>query len=50
MRIILCKIMKKLLVIAVAIFLLGIFVSSCKTHERCPAYSKVEKVKSERPS
>jgi len=42
--------MKKLLVIVVAVFLLGILISSCKTHERCPAYSKAIKAKSERPS
>ena len=42
--------MKKLIAIAFAVILLGIFFSSCKTHERCPAYGKIEKAKSEMPS
>ena len=42
--------MKKLFVIAFAVFLLGIILSSCKTHEKCPAYGKIEKTKSDRPS
>jgi len=42
--------MKKLFVITFTVILLGIFLSSCKTHERCPAYGKIEKAKSERPS
>jgi len=45
-----CKIMKKLFVLAVSLFLFGIILSSCKTHEKCPAYSHVEKAKTERPS
>jgi len=43
--------MKKLLVILVVAFLLGIVLPSCKTHEHCPAYkSQIEKTKSEKPS
>ena len=51
--------MKKLFVITVIVFLFGVIFSSCKSHERCPAYSKhakcpaysnVEKAKSENPS
>jgi len=39
--------MKKLLYIAFAVFLVGAF-SSCKSHERCPAYGKVDQEKVEK--
>jgi len=38
--------MNKLLYIVLAVFLLGVF-SSCRSHERCPAYGKVVKEKAE---
>jgi hypothetical protein len=41
--------MKKLFVIVIAVFLLGVLFSSCKTHEKCPAYGKANNVKSEKP-
>lgn len=34
--------MKKLLFAATALFLVAILYSSCKGHETCPAYGKVE--------
>jgi hypothetical protein len=37
--------MKKLGLIAVCLFAMAILISSCKTRELCPAYSKVEKAK-----
>jgi hypothetical protein len=39
------RIMKKLGLIAVCLFAMAILISSCKTRELCPAYSKVEKAK-----
>jgi len=39
--------MKKLLYFAFAMFLVGAF-SSCRSHERCPAYGKVVQEKVER--
>lgn len=33
--------MKKFLLSMVAIALVGLTVTSCKSHEKCPAYSKV---------
>ncbi|MFH0867026.1 MAG: hypothetical protein V1904_12590 [Bacteroidota bacterium] len=40
--------MKKLLLITAALILIGLALSSCKTHERCPAYPM--KAKTERPA
>jgi len=40
--------MKKLQYIICVIFVLALF-SSCRVHERCPAYGKVDKVEVERP-
>jgi hypothetical protein len=34
--------MKKVLSIFLALLVVGISVAGCKSHERCPAYSKVE--------
>ncbi len=34
--------MKKVIVIAFATLILAAVVSSCKTHERCPAYGSVD--------
>ena len=34
--------MKKLLVVTTALFLVAILYSSCKGHETCPAYGKVQ--------
>lgn len=34
--------MKKLLFVTAALFLVAIVFSSCKGHETCPAYGKVE--------
>lgn len=32
--------MKKVIVIASVLFLAGVVFSSCKSHEKCPAYGK----------
>jgi hypothetical protein len=32
--------MKKLALIFLGLFIAAVFLSSCKSHERCPAYSK----------
>ena len=42
--------MKKLLFGATALFLAAILYSSCKGHETCPAYGKVEAKSTEIPS
>ena len=42
--------MKKLLFTAAALFLVAILYSSCKGHETCPAYGKVEAKSNEIPS
>jgi len=34
--------MKKLLTVTIALFLVAILYSSCKSHETCPAYGAVE--------
>jgi hypothetical protein len=39
--------MKKVLYIVCAVFLIGVF-SSCRTHERCPAYGKIAQEKAEK--
>lgn len=33
--------MKKVIIFASAFIFAGILLSSCKSHEKCPAYSKV---------
>jgi hypothetical protein len=40
--------MKKLGLIAVFLFALAVMISSCRTRELCPAYSKVEKAKTDK--
>lgn len=40
--------MRKLGLIAVCLVTLAILISSCRTRELCPAYSKVEKAKTEK--
>lgn len=35
--------MKKVLLSTLAVCIIAVSVSSCKSHEKCPAYSKVEK-------
>ncbi len=40
--------MKKIVFAATALFLVAILYSSCKGHETCPAYSKVESVSTEK--
>jgi hypothetical protein len=42
--------MKKVLLIAATLLLLGTVLSSCKTHERCPAYSKTTSQTTEKPA
>jgi hypothetical protein len=42
--------MKKLFVIAVALIFMGGLLSSCKHHEKCAAYSKIEKQAPEKAS
>lgn len=34
--------MKKIITVAVALFLMATLYSSCKSHGTCPAYGKVE--------
>ena len=34
--------MKKVLSITLVVLLVALSLSSCKSHERCPAYNKVE--------
>ena len=34
--------MKKILPITLIVFIIALAFSSCKSHERCPAYGKVE--------
>lgn len=34
--------MKKLVTLSIIAFVIILSVTSCKSHERCPAYSKVE--------
>jgi len=34
--------MKKVIIFASAFVLAGLTLSSCKSHEKCPAYSKVD--------
>jgi len=41
--------MKKTFLFLVAIAFIGFVLSSCRVHERCPAYGKVEKEKVEKP-
>jgi len=36
--------MKKLIIASAALFLLAVGMSSCKTHEKCPAYSAVDSI------
>jgi hypothetical protein len=36
------KIMKKLIPFTLVAFVVTLALSSCKSHERCPAYGKVE--------
>jgi hypothetical protein len=40
--------MKKLILIAAAVLFLGSALTSCKSHTNCQAYSKVEKVKTDK--
>ncbi|MEO6304107.1 MAG: hypothetical protein ABIP51_13135 [Bacteroidia bacterium] len=35
--------MKKVISLSLVILVVAISLSSCKSHEKCPAYSKVEK-------
>ncbi len=42
--------MKKLAIFAAAVFVLSLTLSSCKSHERCPAYGKVQTQSQEVPS
>lgn len=35
--------MKKLVSLSIVLLVVAISFSSCKSHEKCPAYSKVEK-------
>ena len=42
--------MKKLVFTAAALFLVAILYSSCKGHETCPAYGKVEVKSTETPA
>jgi len=37
--------MKKFITLTLVSFLFTLLVSSCKSHERCPAYGKVEQGK-----
>ncbi len=37
--------MKKLITLTLITFVVALSVSSCKSHERCPAYGKVEQGK-----
>jgi uncharacterized protein YcfL len=37
--------MKKLITLTVISFMVAISVSSCKSHEKCPAYGSVDQVK-----
>jgi len=39
--------MKKVLYIVCAVILIGVF-SSCRSHERCPAYGKIDQEKAEK--
>jgi len=34
--------MKKFLVIFAVVVVMGVVFTSCKTHEKCPAYGKIE--------
>jgi len=37
--------MKKLITLTLVSFVVALSVSSCKSHERCPAYGKVDQAK-----
>jgi len=36
------KVMKKIIILSSVLVLAGLAMSSCKSHERCPAYGQVE--------
>ncbi|MFH1320883.1 MAG: hypothetical protein ABII90_09560 [Bacteroidota bacterium] len=40
--------MKKFVLLLTAIVLIGLILSACRTHERCPAYGKIDKKKVEK--
>jgi len=40
--------MKKQFLVIGAIVAVVLFLSSCRSHERCPAYGKIDKEKTER--
>ena len=40
--------MKKVVYFLAVSFLLGSLLSSCKSHERCPAYGSIENTKSDK--
>ena len=40
--------MKKFLVVAIAVIFVSVSITSCKTHERCAAYGKINKIDSGR--
>jgi len=42
--------MKKVVLTFLALAFVAALVSSCKTHERCPAYSKANNIKTEKLS
>lgn len=36
--------MKKILVVALSVFFISVAMTSCRSHERCAAYGKINKI------
>jgi uncharacterized protein YcfL len=40
--------MKKLLIVAISVVFISVMLSSCRSHERCAAYGKINKINSQK--